>query len=79
MRRSLELPRKHRVVITKDADFVNSFLLARQSPELLLVSTGNITNADLEVLFIPEIPSLAATFEAYDYVELTPSALVIHV
>ena len=30
------------VVITKEADFVNSFLFHGQSHKLLLVSTGNI-------------------------------------
>lgn len=33
-----------RVIITKDSDFVDSFLLFRRPPKLLLVSTGNIGN-----------------------------------
>lgn len=36
-----------RVVVTKDADFVNSFHLKRQPGKLLLVSTGNISNDEL--------------------------------
>jgi predicted nuclease of predicted toxin-antitoxin system len=39
------------VVVTKDSDFVNSFLLSRRPRKLLLVSTGNIGNAELEALF----------------------------
>jgi predicted nuclease of predicted toxin-antitoxin system len=31
----------HRIVITKDADFVNSFLLSRKPWKLLLIATGN--------------------------------------
>ena len=42
--------RGHYVVITKDADFVNSFILNRRPHKLLLVSTGNISNAELEAL-----------------------------
>lgn len=34
---------EQRVVITKDADFVNSFLLSLVPYKLRLVSTGNIT------------------------------------
>ncbi len=36
-----------RAVITKDTDFVDSFLLLQRPHKLLLVSTGNFTNADL--------------------------------
>lgn len=39
---------EQRVVVTKDADFVNSFLLAGVPFKLLLVSTGNISNKALE-------------------------------
>lgn len=52
--------RDSRVVITKDADFVNSFLLIRRPPKLLLVSTGNIGNQELEALFLRELARLSA-------------------
>ncbi len=54
--------RDQRIVITKDADFVNSFLLGRGPYKLLLISVGNIRNADLETLFVPQIPAIAAAF-----------------
>jgi predicted nuclease of predicted toxin-antitoxin system len=34
-----------RIVVTKDADFVSSFTIAREPRKLLLISTGNITLA----------------------------------
>jgi len=71
--------REHRVLITKDADFVNSFLLIRKPYKLLLISTGNITNADLEALFAPQISVIAVSLETYDYIELTRTALVFHI
>jgi predicted nuclease of predicted toxin-antitoxin system len=67
-----------RVVITKDTDFVDSFLLFHRPHKLLLVSTGNVTNVDLEDLFVPQIPAIAAAFESYDYLELTRTALIFH-
>jgi len=67
-----------RAVITKDTDFVDSFLLLQRPHKLLLVSTGNITNADLEALFVAQIPAIAAAFESYDYLELTRTTLIFH-
>ena len=70
--------RDRRIVVTKDTDFVDSFLLFRKPYKLLLISTGNITNADLEALFVPQIPVIVAAFVTYDYLELTRAALIFH-
>jgi predicted nuclease of predicted toxin-antitoxin system len=70
--------RDRRVVITKDTDFVNSFLLFGRPYKLLLVTTGNIANADLERLFVAQIPAITTAFESYDYLELTQNALIFH-
>jgi predicted nuclease of predicted toxin-antitoxin system len=40
-----------RIVITKDADFLDSYLLFGKPAKLLLVKTGNIPNSDLLKLF----------------------------
>jgi predicted nuclease of predicted toxin-antitoxin system len=68
-----------RVTITKDTDFVDSFLISQEPYKLLLISTGNISNKDLEALFLPLIPTIVATFQAHDYAELTRTALIVHV
>jgi predicted nuclease of predicted toxin-antitoxin system len=39
-----------RVVISKDTDFLNSFLIRQQPYKLLQITTGNITNAEIEAL-----------------------------
>jgi predicted nuclease of predicted toxin-antitoxin system len=70
--------RESRVVMTKDADFVNSFLLARRPPKLLLISTGNIGNQDLENLVTKHLAQIAEALLTNDFVELTRSALIIH-
>jgi predicted nuclease of predicted toxin-antitoxin system len=69
---------EQRVVVTKDADFVNSFLLTGQPYKLLLISTGNIANTELETLLLPQLTAVAAAFETYSFVELNWTALVIH-
>src|ERR1044072_2291983 len=67
------------IVVTKDSDFVNSFLLSRRPYKLLLVSTGNISNAELEALFVSNIERIAEGFDTLDFVELDRKALIFHV
>lgn len=70
--------REKRVVITKDEDFVDSFLLRHTPYKLLLVSTGNIKNALLEFLFHQNIEQIAEAFETYDFVEIDRTTLTFH-
>lgn len=49
---------EQRVVVTKDSDFVDSFVLRGTPHKLLLVSTGNICNDDLERLPIRNLDAL---------------------
>ena len=71
--------RERFVVITKDADFVNSFILYQRPYKLLLVSTGNIRNSDLESLFLSNLGKLVDGFGSFDYIELNQRALIFHV
>jgi predicted nuclease of predicted toxin-antitoxin system len=68
--------RDSRVVVTKDTDFVNSFLLFHRPYKLLLISPGNIANSDLEDLFVGQIPKITTAFESYDYIEITRDTLI---
>jgi predicted nuclease of predicted toxin-antitoxin system len=70
--------RDQRIVVTKDADFVNSFLLHQRPYKLLLISTGNISNADLESLLASQLAAIANAFESHDYLELGRTSLIIH-
>ena len=67
-----------RVLVTKDADFVNSFMVSKRPYKLLLVSTGNIDNRTLEALFAKNLAYLAELFEEHDYVELGRDVLILH-
>ncbi len=66
------------VVVTKDADFVNSLLLHRRPHKLLLISTGNIRNSELESLFISNWESVAKGFELFDFIEIDRRAVILH-
>jgi predicted nuclease of predicted toxin-antitoxin system len=75
----IELARvENRILATKDADFVASFWLSRQPRKLLLVSTGNIGNAELWALFAANLPALQAAFSSHDFIELNRTTLTIH-
>ena len=65
-----------RVVISKDEDFVQAFLINGQPP-LLLISTGNITNDALEKLVRVNLPGIEAAFVAHRFVEIARDALII--
>jgi predicted nuclease of predicted toxin-antitoxin system len=67
-----------RVVVTKDADFVDSHLLLGQPPKLLLVSTGNIANEPLLTLFQNQLDLIEEAFQSARYVELTRESVVAH-
>jgi predicted nuclease of predicted toxin-antitoxin system len=67
-----------RVVVTKDDDFVQSFLLHGRPARLLLVATGNIANADLEQLLVAHFPRIEAAFNDHRFVELSRDNLIVH-
>jgi predicted nuclease of predicted toxin-antitoxin system len=69
--------REQRIVITKDADFVDSHLLRGRPAKLLLISTGNISNRDLESLMVPLIPDIVREFGSHSFLELGRSGIVI--
>ncbi len=69
---------QRRVVITKDADFVNSFLISKRPYKLLLISTGNISNQELEGLFVRNLPAIVLALTNFDYLELTRTSLIEH-
>lgn len=67
-----------RVVVTKDADFVQSLLLQGRPYKLLLVSTGNVGNSELLGLLLERLDGIAELFGSHTYVELTRDALIVH-
>ena len=64
------------VVITKDSDFVHSFLLRRKPTKLLLIATGNINNRELDALLTENLAQIVIGLETHGFVELTPTALI---
>jgi predicted nuclease of predicted toxin-antitoxin system len=69
--------REQRAVVTKDADFVDSHLLRGRPPKLLLISTGNISNRDLESLLVPLILDIVREFQSQSFLELGRTGIVV--
>jgi predicted nuclease of predicted toxin-antitoxin system len=67
-----------RIVVTKDRDFFDSFLICKEPYKLLLVTTGNITNTELEALFLKNLPRLAELFQESSLIELSRDAIIVH-
>jgi predicted nuclease of predicted toxin-antitoxin system len=69
---------ERRIVITKDSDFLDSHLVKKVPPKLLMVSTGNIVNRQLIQLFEDNLESIIKAFETNDWLELSNTDLIAH-
>lgn len=59
------------ILITKDNDFLHSFLLHRRPYKLIFVSTGNLRLAELVKLFEYELDRIVSLMNNHDMLELT--------
>jgi len=56
---------------------VDSHLLRGRPAKLLLISTGNISNRDLEPLLVPLIPDIVCEFQVHSFLELGQAGIVV--
>jgi predicted nuclease of predicted toxin-antitoxin system len=67
-----------RVLVTKDRDFRDSHLLRGTPRQLLIVTTGNITNDDLLALFATHLDDVVNALHEGPFVELGSDRLIVH-
>lgn len=67
-----------RIVITKDRDFLDSFMIKQQPYKLLILTTGNINNNQLIDLFMNNFPQLAELFQEHSLIEMNRDTIVVH-
>ena len=70
--------RESRVIATKDSDFSTSFWLNNRPEKLLLISTGNVSNKELETLLITNFPQIITDLADNRFVEMTREHVVVH-
>lgn len=59
-----------RILITKDSDFLKLKILKNTPKQLLLITTGNITNIELFALFERNFDTVMGLFDRFEIVEL---------
>ncbi len=66
------------VLVTKDTDFVDSLIVQKVPYKLLLISTGNIKNVELETMLFNNLELIVKEFKSYDFIEIDRSNLRFH-
>jgi len=69
---------EQRIVISKDADFLEWYLVKKEPPKLLIVKTGNIKNKELLEIFESQFNFVTELFSKHDLIELTRSEIIVH-
>lgn len=67
-----------RIIISKDSDFLDNYILQGQPQKLLIVSTGNINNNDLMRIFERNIETIKSLFEDNAVVEIDEEEIQVH-
>ena len=70
--------KENRVVVTKDSDFLNSFLISGQPQKLIVVRTGNISNTDLLKIFQAHLKLITTMISRSNLVEVSRSEIAEH-
>lgn len=69
---------QNRILITKDDDFLNSFLVQRIPPKLIMVKTGNISNKKLIDLFRTNLIRISELMKTHKLIEINKSEIIVH-
>jgi predicted nuclease of predicted toxin-antitoxin system len=67
-----------RVVITKDIDFLESFLIKSEPRKLIMVSTGNIPNRHLIRIFEENLETLIQMISRSNLLEISSTEIAEH-
>lgn len=69
---------QNRIVITKDSDFWDNYILTGQPEKLLIVSTGNIGNSALIQIFERNLETIQTLFTYNNVVEINADEIMVH-
>lgn len=71
--------KENRIVISKDSDFLESFLLKNQPPKLILVKIGNTRNNVLLNMFDKNIENILKQLVNNSLIVITKTEIVVHI
>jgi predicted nuclease of predicted toxin-antitoxin system len=69
---------ENRIVISKDSDFLDNYILDGNPQKLLIVSTGNINNRNLIRLFEKNLETLKSLFLENSVIEINEEEIRVH-
>jgi predicted nuclease of predicted toxin-antitoxin system len=69
---------QERVVISKDVDFLDSFLISGKPRKLIVIRTGNISNPELLKIFETHFELVTAMISRSNLVEISKSEIAEH-
>lgn len=67
-----------RIIITKDSDFLESYLLYGVPDKLIVIKTGNISNRELLKLFQENLQVICKLIKRSNYIEITRFEIAEH-
>ena len=70
--------KENRILITKDDDFLRSFLISKRPSRLMLVKTGNISNNELMGIFELGLVVIVSLMQDNSMLEITQKEIIVH-
>jgi predicted nuclease of predicted toxin-antitoxin system len=70
--------KEKRIIVSKDSDFLESFIVKKVPDKLILIKTGNIKNDDLLEIFKKNLDYICNSIAANDLVEINKTEIIIH-
>lgn len=67
-----------RIVVTKDSDFFEHYLVHGKPEKILMITTGNIVNKELIALFQTNLPQLLSLLLENQVVEINNEKITVH-
>lgn len=67
---------ENRILISKDSDFEDSFLIQNKPKYLILLSTGNISNDKLLALFEAHISKIEGLLKEFYFIEINQHNII---
>lgn len=75
---NLRAKQEQRVVITKDNDFLETYLVNNIPEKLVLVKTGNISNNELLRIFEMQMEKICSHLESSNLIVIYKTGIVVH-
>ncbi|MDX1957828.1 MAG: DUF5615 family PIN-like protein [Leptospiraceae bacterium] len=69
---------EQRIVISKDKDFVNSFLINKEPFKLVLIKSGNLSNPELIQIFENKFTTIVNLLEHSSFIEVHKEMILLH-